>query len=173
MKKFIGLFILLIAFIAFMGCTQPAVQQPTTTVPTTIPTTIPTMVTTTNVSTPLPTTVLTTVATSAIPTATRTTSPSGKVVTTIHIRNNAFVPSNLTVLPGTGVTWINDDDKVQSVKAIGNFTGQFNSGDILPGAQWSYTFGRSEATIQFTSSYHPDMLGTVIVKAPNSGLSSY
>ncbi len=43
MKKFIGLFILMIAFVAFTGCTQQAVPEPvTTTSPTIVTTPIPT-----------------------------------------------------------------------------------------------------------------------------------
>jgi plastocyanin len=89
-----------------------------------------------------------------------------KVVTTIHMRNNAFVPEELTALPGTGITWINDDSAVHSVKTIGNATGMFNSGDILPGSQWSYTFGQRGGRYEFTCSYHPEMRGAIIIKYP-------
>lgn len=165
MKKIIGLFILMIAFIAFTGCTQQAVPEPVTISPTTVATTVPTTELTT-VRTTAPTTVVTTV----IPSATRTLSPSGKVVTTIHMRNNAFVPQILTVLPGTGITWVNDDDKVHTVKTIGTYAGKFNSGDILPGAQWSYTFGVQEGNYKFNCAYHPEMKGTVIIKKADSSL---
>jgi plastocyanin len=158
MKKCIGFVILMIAFICITGCTQPAVPEAVTTPPTTVPTSVPTAELTL-----APTTVPTTVMTTVLPIATRTTSPSTKVVTTIYMRNNTFVPRELTVLPGTGITWINDDSVVHSVKTIGNATGMFNSGDMISGSQWSYTFGEREGRYEFTCTYHPEMKGTVII----------
>ncbi len=99
-----------------------------------------------------------------VPVSTRTTSPTGKVVTTISMRNNTFVPQELTALPGTGITWINDDPGVHTVTSTGNTTGKLNSGDILPGYQWSYTFGQREGRYEFTCSYHPEMKGAIIIK---------
>jgi len=159
MKKFIGLFILMIAFVAFAACTQQAVPEPVTTTP---PTTVPSTVLTaelTLVPTPVPTTVVTTLP----PTVKRTESPSAKVVTTIHMKNNLFVPQVLTALPGTGITWINDDGVVHSIKMSEPDAG-FNSGDIMPGAQWSYTFGSREGTFAISCVNHPDMKGTIIIK---------
>ena len=161
MKKCIGFVILLIAFVCFTGCTQPAVPEAVTTQPTIVPTTVPTAELTL-----APTTVPSTVVTTVLPIVTRTTSPSTKVVTTFHIRNNSFVPQELTVLPGTGITWINDDSAIHTVKTIGNASGMFNSGDILSGSQWSYTFGEREGRYEFTCSYHPEMKGAIIIKSP-------
>ncbi len=62
------------------------------------------------------------------------------------MKNNAFVPQVLTALPGTGITWINDDDSVHSIKMSGTNNAGFNSGDIMPGASWGYTFGTREGT---------------------------
>ena len=160
MKKFIGLFILMIAFVAFMGCTQQAVPEPvTTTSATTVITTVPTAELTL-----VPTSVPTTIVTMLPPIAKRTESPSTKVVTTIHMKNNAFAPQVLTALPGTGITWINDDDSVHSIKMSGPNNAGFNSGDIMPGASWGYTFGAREGTFSISCIYHPDMKGTVIIK---------
>jgi plastocyanin len=162
MKKYIGVVILLIAFVCFMGCTQTPVTEAVTTLPTTVPTVVPT-----TELTPASTTLPITDVKIVIPVATRTTSPMNmKVVTAIHMRNNTFVPEELTALPGTGITWINDDSAVHSVKTIGNATGMFNSGDILPGSQWSYTFGQREGRYEFTCSYHPEMKGAIIIKYP-------
>jgi plastocyanin len=165
MKICIGFVILMIAFIFFTGCTQPAVQEAVTTPPTTIPTIVPTAE-----FTLAPTTLPTTVVTTVLPIVKRTTSPSTKVVTTIHMRNNTFVPQELTVLPGTGITWVNDDSAVHTVKTIGNATGMFNSGDIIPNSQWSYTFGEREGRYEFTCSYHPDMKGAVIIQKADTSL---
>jgi plastocyanin len=162
MKKYIGVVILLIAFVCFMGCTQTPVTEAVTTLPTTVPTVVPT-----TELTPASTTLPITDVKIVIPVATRTTSPMNmKVVTAIHMRNNTFVPEELTALPGTGITWINDDSAVHSVKMIGNATGMFNSGDILPGSQWSYTFGQREGRYEFACSYHPEMKGAIIIKYP-------
>ena len=166
MKKVIGLFILMIAFIAITGCTQQAVQGPVTTPPpTTVPATVPTTEATTvqTTQTPVPTTVITT----AQPTATRTESPLNKIVTVVHLRNNSFVPRQLIALPGTGITWINDDEVVHSLKMSEDDAG-FNSGDIMPGAIWSYTFGNREGTFSISDPNFPDMKGTIIVNQTGS-----
>lgn len=163
MKKIIGLIVLLIACVAFSACTQQAAPETVTTVPTTVPTTVETTVPTTEI-TLISTTLTTAVPTTALPTTARTLSPTKKAVTIIHISNNTFVPQQLTVLPGTGITWVNDDGTIHAVKTIGTYAGKFNSGDILPGAVWSYTFGTKEGSYEFTDSYHTDMRGTIIIK---------
>jgi plastocyanin len=162
MKKYIGFVILVIAFVCLTGCTQQAVPEVVTTPPTTVPTVVPT-----TELTPAPTTLPITVVKTVIPVATRTTSPMNmRVVTTIYMRNNTFIPEELTAMPGTGITWINDDSAVHSVKTIGNATGMFNSGDILPGSQWSNTFGQREGRYEYACSYHPEMKGAIIIKNP-------
>ena len=159
MKKFFVLFILVIAFVAFTGCTQQPVPEPvTTTPPTIVITTIPTAELTV-----VPTSVPTTGVTTQPPTTKRTESPSGKVNTVIHMKNNSFVPLVLTVLPHTGITWKNDDETVHSLKMISS-EGGFNSGDIMPGSTWTYTFGSWEGTHEITDPKFPDMKGAVIIK---------
>jgi plastocyanin len=159
MKKFIGLFILVIAFVAFTGCTQQPVTEPvTTTQPTIVITTIPTAELTV-----VPTSIPTKVVTTQPPTTKRTESPSGKVVTLIHLKNNSFVPQVLTVLPHTGITWKNDDETVHSLK-MSSSEGGFNSGEIIPGATWTYTFGSWEGTYEIADPQYPNMKGSVIIK---------
>jgi plastocyanin len=158
MKKFIGLFILVIAFVAFTGCTQQPVTEPVTTTSHTIVTTpIPTAELT-FVPTPVPTTVVTTMP----PTTKRTESPTGKVVTVVHMKNNSFAPQVLTVLPSTGITWINDDETVHSLKMTSP-EGGFNSGEIIPGGSWTYTFGSWEGTYNVTDPNYPDMKSAIII----------
>lgn len=166
MKKVIGFIILLIAFVAITACTQQAVSEPVTTLPTTIPLTVPTTALAL-VPTTVLTTASTTVVTTIIPPATRTESPSTKIVTTIHMRNNAFVPEILTALPGSGITWINDDGIPHSLKMSEADAG-FNTGDIMPGAQWSYTFGKKEGNFSIICINHPNMKGTIIIKRTSS-----
>ena len=159
MKKIIVLIILVIAFVAFTGCTQQPVPEPVTT-------TQPTIVTTTSPTaelTVVPTSIPTTVVTTQVPTTKRTESPSGTVDTVIHMKNNSFVPQVLTVLPHTGITWKNDDETVHSLK-MSSPEGGFNSGDIMPGSTWTYTFGSWEGTHEITDPKFPDMKGAVIIK---------
>ena len=159
MKKFIGFFILVIALVMISGCTQPAQPAAVTTpvATTVVPTILPTLVTPaptmepTTIATPSTTAIVTTVATAVktpIPVQTASTR-----ITTIYIRNNSFVPQLLTVLPGTGITWINDDATVHAIKATGTHAGMFNSGDFVKGAQWGYTFGANEGTFEIIDTY--------------------
>ena len=159
MKKFIGFFILVIALVMISGCTQPAQPAAVTTpvATTVVPTILPTLVTPaptmepTTIATPSTTAIVTTVATAVktpIPVQTASTK-----ITTIYIRNNSFVPQLLTVLPGTGITWINDDATVHAIKATGIHAGMFNSGDFVKGAQWGYTFGANEGTFEIIDTY--------------------
>ena len=159
MKKFIGFFIFVIALVMISGCTQPAQPAAVTTpvATTVVPTILPTLVTPaptmepTTIATPSTTAIVTTVATAVktpIPVQTASTR-----ITTIYIRNNSFVPQLLTVLPGTGITWINDDATVHAIKATGIHAGMFNSGDFVKGAQWGYTFGANEGTFEIIDTY--------------------
>ncbi|PKL69495.1 MAG: hypothetical protein CVV30_08045 [Methanomicrobiales archaeon HGW-Methanomicrobiales-1] len=163
MKKLIGLFILVIVIAMISGCTQPAAPAVTTPEPTAVPTVPPT------VATPAPT-MMQTPEQTMVPTMTATESkPKITLVpqtknTIIYMRNNTFVPKELTVLPGTGITWVNEDVTVHAVKSTGIHAGMFNSGDIIPGATWGNTFGASEGVFEFTCIYHPEMKGAIVVK---------
>ena len=172
MKKFFGLFVFILVLAAVSGCTQTTKPSaPATTVPTTIPstetmttglateqTTIPvTTDVTAAITTAAETTVVTTVAT---PTPTLT--PSTKI-TTIHIRNNSFVPAVLTVLPGTGITWINDDSVSHVVKASGKSAGKFTSSTMVSGARFGYTFGETTGTYEYMDPGFPGMNGTIVI----------
>ncbi|MDO9323540.1 MAG: hypothetical protein Q7T80_01130 [Methanoregula sp.] len=167
MKRFIGLFILVIVLAMISGCTQPA--QPvavTTPVPTAIPTIAPTE------ATPAPT-IVPTVEQTLVPTTVTTvttvmSTPKITLVpqtakTVIYMRNNTFVPTELTVLPGTGITWVNEDPIAHSVKMTGIHAGMFNSGEIIPTATWGNTFG-DVGVFEFVCPDHPDMKGAIVVK---------
>ena len=158
MKKIIGFMILLVVFVACAACTQQVPPEPVTTLPTTVPTPVPT-----TGMTPAPTTLPTTVVTTVLPTATRTESPSTNLLTTIHMKNNSFVPAELIALPGSGITWINDDTTAHSLK-MSFSDGGFNTGDILPGVTMDLYFGKKEGTFNISCIYHPDMKGTVVIK---------
>lgn len=164
MKKLIGLFILVIVVAMISGCTQPAKTAVTTQEPTAVPTVPPTVATPepTLQQTPVQTMIPTTV-TTVMSTPRNTLVPQTKN-TIIYMRNNTFVPKELTVLPGTGITWVNEDTTVHAVKSIGTHAGMFNSGDIIPTATWGNTFGADEGVFEFMCTYHPDMKGAIVVK---------
>jgi plastocyanin len=154
MKRFIGLFILVLGLVMISGCTQPA--QPaavTTPVVTEIPTVPPTEATPVPTMEPVPvatlqiTTVMATTVATVVKTPLPVQTPSTKI-TTIYIRNNSFVPQTLTILPGTGITWINDDATVHAIKTTGTHAGMFNSGDFVKGSEWGYTFGANEGKFE-------------------------
>jgi plastocyanin len=191
MKKVFGLLILILVLVAVSGCTQQAKTTPAaTTVQTTVSTPVPATIATT-----APMTVVTTVApaanstaavtpgttaaaanvtatamaTSAVPNATPAVTASmtpSTEVTTIQIMNGTFTPSVLVILPGTGITWKNDDTTLHSVKVIGNNTGMFNSGNIASGGTFIYTF-TSTGTFQYADGYNMNSTGTVIVQNAN------
>lgn len=160
MKKLIGFFIFIIALVMISGCTQPA--QPavvTTPVATTVVPTVPPTVATpaptmepAPVATPQSTTAIATTVATVVKTPIPVQTASTKI-TTIYIRNNSFVPQLLTVLPGTGITWINDDATVHAIKATGIHAGMFNSGDFVKGSQVDYSFGANEGTFDFIDTY--------------------
>jgi plastocyanin len=178
MKKIIGLLIFIIVLVAVSGCTQQAKTPPATT---TVPTAVATVVATPAATTAAPTTEATTVApaetgivanvtapvgNATVPVATQTVVPAvtfAKVLF-VHIANNTFSPSTIMVLPGTRITWINDDRTVHSIKTIAGSAVKFNSGDIAPTVQWGYDFGENEGTFQYADGYNPNMTGTVIIK---------
>lgn len=170
MKQFIGLFILVVVLVAVSGCTQTVKPEPAeTTIVTSVPTTEVPVVVTTTLQKTAPVTVLTTAVPNITPVATtvatlRPSMTASVKITTIHIRNNTFVPAELTVFPGTGITWINDDLVSHTVKASGNAQGKFSSAEIITGAHFGYTFGDATGTYEFVDPNYPDMKGAIIVR---------
>jgi plastocyanin len=161
MKRFIGLFILVIVIVMISGCTQPAQPAPVTTpIATPVATPVPTVPPT--IATPVPTMIPTTV-TTVLSTPKITLVPQTKK-TIFYMRNNTFVPTELTVLPGTGISWVNEDLISHSVKITGIHAGTFNSGDIIPGSSSENTFA-TVGVFEFACPDHPDMKGTIVVKA--------
>ncbi len=56
---------------------------------------------------------------------------------TIYMKNAVFSNTNLQVLGGTTVTWVNDDTQVHTVTAD---DGSFDSGDLQPGQSFQFSF---------------------------------
>jgi plastocyanin len=180
MKRFLGLFILVIALAMISGCTQQAqpaavITPAATTVETAVPTEVATPAPTTE---PVPVVTVqnaTEMATTAVTTASTpkpVMTPSTKV-TTIYVRNNSFVPTELTVLPGTGLTWVNDDATVHAIKATitakDGIKNVFSTGDLVMGTGFSYTFGANEGTYNLIDT-HSNATSVIIVKN-GAGLS--
>ena len=187
MKKILGLCILIIVLVTASGCTQSAPQ--------TTPTTVPTTVVATTVPAPEPTVPATVAETTAAPAATTaapevtaeanaTVTPSVTTVatprvsmtpstkiTTIFIRNGSFVPKELTVLPGTGITWANEDNTVHQIKTLPDVGIKFTSAELVPGATFSYTFGETEGTFGYIDTY-TNTTGMIIVKKGESFVGS-
>lgn len=170
MKKFLGLFILVLVLVAVSGCTQTTKPSaPATTVPTEVLTMETPTVPTTTEQTTIPATTFATVTTvpettvvTTIVSPTPSMTPSTKI-TTIHIRNNSFIPNVLTVLPGTGITWINDDSVSHIVKASGKSAGKFTSAAMVSGARFGYTFGETTGTYEYMDPGFPGMNGSIII----------
>jgi len=173
MKRFIGLCILVILLVAASGCTQQAAPATATPVPTTIVATeVPTPQATVPPTTVVTTAVATAAATPAVTTVVTTATPRPVLTPQItkiifYFRNNTMTPQELTVLPGTGITWINEDSTVHAIKMIGDHEGMFNSGDIIPGASWGYSFGADEGRFEFKDTYS-NSTGVVIIRKGES-----
>jgi amicyanin len=79
---------------------------------------------------------------------------------TVHIDNFAFTPAELTVAPGTTVTWVNGDDIPHNVVASNK---AFRSKVMDSEQQFSFTF-KDAGTYEYFCALHPHMKAKVIVK---------
>lgn len=165
MMRFIGLCILVILLVAASGCTQPAA----TTVPTPEPTKEPTMPPATAVETQPPVTtttpeeVIEEITVDVTLTATPRPELTHSKTTVIYIRNNTFVPQEMMVLPGTGITWVNEDRTVHKIQTLPDVGIKFVSGEIVHGASFGYTFSQKEGTFGYIDPY-TNATGIIVVK---------
>jgi plastocyanin len=79
---------------------------------------------------------------------------------TVSIKDYAFDPPNLTVAPGTTVTWVNNGQTSHTVTAD---NGAYDSGPKQPGQSYSHTYTES-GTYAYHCEIHPSMKGTVTVR---------
>jgi plastocyanin len=79
----------------------------------------------------------------------------------VKIDNFSFGPSELTVSPGTTVTWTNRDDTPHTVVSDDKST--FKSKVLDTDDTFSFTFTRA-GTYPYFCSIHPKMTGKVVVK---------
>ncbi len=111
----------------------------------------------------------------AAPTSTKTTTTSGPQpsnaagsvrsgTVTVHIKDYAFSPADLTVKAGTKLTFVNDDGVTHTATAP---DGAFDTGDIQPGKSVTVTAkaptGGSGA-VPYICSIHQFMKGSITVE---------
>lgn len=86
----------------------------------------------------------------------------------VEMGAHTFSPSVIIVAEGATVTWVNESGEVHTVTSgtQGQHDGQFDSGSIPPGGEYSYTF-ESTGTYQYFCIPHlsAGMTGTVSVVA--------
>jgi plastocyanin len=78
----------------------------------------------------------------------------------LAIENFNFTPADITVAPGTTVTWTNNDDVEHTVTSS---TNAFGSSAIETGNSFSFTFTQP-GTYTYFCSIHPFMTGRVTVQ---------
>jgi plastocyanin len=83
----------------------------------------------------------------------------------VTMRNRTFQPAEITVAPGTTVTWTNDDSFAHTVTSgtRGSPTDLFDSGNVAGGESFSFTFDQP-GTYPYFCRIHSGMDGTVIVQ---------
>jgi plastocyanin len=77
----------------------------------------------------------------------------------VRIDNFTFVPADLTIAPGTSVTWENADDMVHSIVST---TGAFRSHALDTGDTFAFTFD-SAGVFEYSCGLHPRMRGRIVV----------
>ena len=72
-------------------------------------------------------------------TSTAAPTPAPSPVSTIHIKNFAFVPDTVTIPPGSTVRFIEDDEAPHTVTATDH---SYDSGNLNQKDRWSHTFAK-------------------------------
>jgi plastocyanin len=81
-------------------------------------------------------------------------------VSTVSMDHSTFTPSEITVAPGTTVTWVNNETMPHSVVDLNK---AFRSKTLVKDATFSFTF-TTAGDYSYLCSIHPNMKGKVIVK---------
>jgi amicyanin len=81
-------------------------------------------------------------------------------VATVSMDHNTFIPAEITVVPGTTVTWVNNEAMPHTV--VDSNKG-FRSKTLIKDARFSFTF-TTAGDYDYQCSIHPNMKGKVIVK---------
>jgi plastocyanin len=85
-------------------------------------------------------------------------------VATVSMDRNTFIPGEITVAPGTTVTWVNNEAMPHTVVSPNQ---GFRSKTLVKDAKFSFTF-TTPGDYDYLCSIHPNMKGKVIVK-PGAG----
>lgn len=88
-------------------------------------------------------------------------SPARAATYSISIHGLAFDPPNLTVPPGSTVTWTNNETD-GTVHSSTSDDGLWDSPDLSPGQSFSFTFDKA-GTFNFHCRFHSYMTGTITV----------
>ena len=79
---------------------------------------------------------------------------------TIDIKSFKFMMMDVSVTPGSTVTWVNQDEEPHTVTSE---TGLFRSGGLDTGDKFTFKFDKP-GTYKYRCSIHPQMVGTITVK---------
>jgi plastocyanin len=99
---------------------------------------------------------------SEAPAATATTVAAADA-TTISIREFMFAPTSMTVAVGTTVKWQNLDGEPHTVRSVDT---SFSSNPLDQNDSFTFKFDKP-GTYRYVCSIHPQMVGTIVVKAAN------
>ena len=83
--------------------------------------------------------------------------------TTISIREFMFAPTSMTVAVGTTVKWQNLDGEPHTVRSVDT---SFSSNPLDQNDSFTFKFDKP-GTYKYVCSIHPQMVGTIVVKAAN------
>ena len=78
----------------------------------------------------------------------------------VSIDHNTFIPSEITVAPGTIVTWVNNEAMPHTVADLNK---GFRSKTLVKDAKFSFTF-TTAGEYDYLCLIHPNMKGKVVVK---------
>ena len=84
---------------------------------------------------------------------------------TVSIQDFSFNPGQITVAPGTTVTWTNEGPSPHTTTAD---DGSWDSGTLQQGEDFSFTFDKP-GTYTYHCSIHPDMTASVKVSGGGGG----
>jgi plastocyanin len=88
--------------------------------------------------------------------------PAQAAEASVKIDNFSFTPAEITVAPGTKITWENQDDIPHTVTDSAD-PRAFKSPPLDTGDSFSHVFA-APGTYRYFCSLHPHMQGTVVVK---------
>jgi plastocyanin len=92
------------------------------------------------------------------------TSAPSAAMNTIAIKDYTFSPANLTIKPGTTVTWLNQEEAVHQIVSDAKTPISFASDSLSNGESFSFTFTMA-GIFTYHCVYHPTMKGAIIVES--------